>query len=180
MKQAHVAHSVSPMKPNSGKLKLTTPGDREIRFTRAFEAPRQLVFDALTKPAMLQRWLLGPDGWTMPVCDVELRVGGKYRWVWRHSDGREMGMGGVYREVAAPERIVWTEKFDESWYPGEALVTVVLHEKAGTTTLVQTVRYESKPARGIALNSGMERGVVASYDRMEKILAPTEAHKRAL
>src|SRR5690242_19263272 len=96
-------------------LKLTTSGDREIVMTRSFDAPRTLVFDAWTRPELLKRWLLGPPGWSMIVCDVDLKVGGAYRYVWRHDDkGTEMGMGGVYREIVAPERIVSTEKFDES------------------------------------------------------------------
>ena len=98
---------------NPGNLKLTTRGDREIVITRAFDAPRKLVFDALTKPELIKQWLLGPDGWSMPVCEIDLKVGGKYRYVWRRDkDGTEMGMGGVYREIVAPERVVATEKFD--------------------------------------------------------------------
>src|SRR6266446_2444427 len=114
---------------NLGNLKLTTRGDREIVMTRVFDAPRSLVFDAFTKPELVKQWLLGPPGWSMPVCEIDLRVGGTYRYVWRHANGNEMGMGGVYREIVAPERIVTTEKFDESWYPGEAVGTVVLVEK---------------------------------------------------
>ncbi|MEA2707544.1 MAG: hypothetical protein QOF78_145, partial [Phycisphaerales bacterium] len=99
---------------NTGQLKLTTPGERELVMTRTFDAPRKMVFDAFTKPELLKRWLLGPPGWSMPVCDVDLRVGGAYRYVWRKdSDGTEMGMGGVYREIIAPERVVATEKFDQ-------------------------------------------------------------------
>src|SRR5690606_13837593 len=109
-----------PMK-QPGTLKITAQGEREIVMTRVFEAPRHLVFDAFTKPELLKRWLLGPDGWTMPVCEVDLRVGGAYRFVWRGRDGTEMGVRGVYREVVPPERIVHTETFDQAWYPGEAL-----------------------------------------------------------
>ena len=167
------------MKSPPRKLKLTTPGDREIALTRAFDAPRKLVFDAFTKPAMVKRWLLGPDGWTMPVCKMDLRVGGKYRWGWRHADGREMGMGGVYREIEPPERVVFTEQFDEAWYAGGALITVTFREESGITTMTQVIRYDSKRARDSVLKSGMERGVVASYDRLEKILGATGAKKRA-
>ena len=156
---------------NPGNLKLTTRGDREIVMTRAFDAPRKLVFDALTKPELVKQWLLGPDGWSMPVCEIDLKVGGKYRYVWRRDkDGTEMGMGGVYRQIVAPERIVATEKFDQSWYPGEALGTLVLIEQAGKTILTQTVLYESREARDGVLKSGMEKGVVASYDRLAKLL----------
>ena len=154
-----------------GNLKLTTRGDREIVMTRAFEAPRTLVFDALTKPELVKQWLLGPDGWSMPVCEIDLKVGGKYRYVWRRDkDGTEMGMGGVYREIVAPGRLVATEKFDQAWYPGEAVGTFVLVEQSGKTTLTQSILYESREARDGVLKSGMEKGVVASYDRLAKLL----------
>ena len=156
---------------NTGKLKITTSGDREIVMTREFDAPRKLVFDAFTKPELIRQWLLGPEGWSMPVCEVDLRVGGKYRYVWRHSNGNEMGMGGVYREIVRPERIVATEKFDESWYPGEAVGTVALVEQAGRTTLTQTVLYESREARDAVMKSPMESGVAAGYDRLEQLLS---------
>ena len=140
--------------------------------TRVFDAPRRLVYDAHTKPELVRQWLLGPPGWTMPVCEMDVRVGGKYRWVWRKdSDGSQMGMGGVYREVVAPERLVTTERFDEAWYPGESLNTLVLVEQGGRTTLTQTLRYESQEARAAVLKSGMESGVIASYDRLDAVLA---------
>lgn len=157
-----------------GSLKLTTHGDRELVMTRVFDAPRRLVYDAHTKPELVRQWLLGPPGWTMPVCEMDVRVGGKYRWVWRKdSDGSQMGMGGVYREVDAPERLVATERFDVAWYPGEALNTLVLVETGGRTTLTQTMRYESREARDAVLKSGMEQGVIASYDRLDAVLAST-------
>ncbi len=157
---------------NAETLEITTPTEREIVMTRVFDARRQLVFDAWTKPELVKRWLLGPDGWTMPVCEIDLRVGGKYRWVWRRDkDGTEMGIGGVYREVAAPERLVATERFDEAWYPGEAVNTVALVELGGRTTMTQTTLYESRDARDKALQSGMADGVGASYDRLEALLA---------
>src|SRR5688500_17262691 len=114
-------------------FKVTTPTDREILIARDFNAPRQLVFDAFTKPELVRRWLLGPSGWTMPVCEIDLRAGGAYRYVWRKEGVKDMGMGGVFREVVSPERIVATEKFDESWYPGEALNTTVFVEEGGIT-----------------------------------------------
>ncbi len=157
---------------NPGNLKLTTRGDREIVMTRDFNAPRTLVFDAFTKPELLKQWLLGPPGWTMPVCEIDLRVGGAYRYVWRQiSDGQEMGMGGVFREITAPERVVATEKFDEAWYPGEAVGTLVLVEQGGITTITQTLLYQSREARDAVLKSGMEKGVGASYDRLDEVLA---------
>ena len=91
---------------NTGTLKIAAHGDREIVMTRVFDAPRNLVFDAFTKPELVKRWLLGPPGWTMPVCEIDLKVGGAYRYFWRQSDGTEMGMRGVYREIIPPERVV--------------------------------------------------------------------------
>jgi uncharacterized protein YndB with AHSA1/START domain len=159
-------------KENTGTLKLTTPTDREIVMTRVFHAPRTLVFDALVKPELVKRWLLGPPGWSMPVCEIDLKVGRTYRYVWRRdANGTEMGMGGVFREILPPERLVATESFDESWYPGEALDTTVLIEQGGKTTLTLTVLYESKEARDAVLSSGMESGVAASYDRLAELLA---------
>ncbi|MGH7556387.1 MAG: SRPBCC family protein [Gemmatimonadota bacterium] len=161
---------------NAGTLMVTTPSDREIAMTRVFDAPRSLVFDALTKPELLKRWLFGPDGWSLEVCEIDLRPGGEYRYVWRHeADGTEMGMGGVYREVVPPERIVATESFDESWYPGDAVGTMVLTEQGGKTTLTQTMLYESREARDAVLESPMESGVAASYDRLEEMLASLRA-----
>jgi uncharacterized protein YndB with AHSA1/START domain len=158
-------------------LTLTTPSEREIVLTRAFAAPRHLVFDALTKPELVRRWLLGPPGWSMPVCEIDLKVGGSYRYVWRGADGTEMGMRGVYREIAPPERLVATESFDEPWYPGEAVTTTVLVELDGRTTLTTTVLYESREIRDAVLKSGMEKGVAASYDRLEELLGTAAERK---
>jgi uncharacterized protein YndB with AHSA1/START domain len=153
-------------------VKITANGDRELVITREFNVGRQLIFEAFTKPELIKRWLLGPDGWTMPVCEVELRVGGKYRYVWRNeSNGTEMGMGGTYREIVVPERIVATEKFDESWYPGEAVGTILLREAGGKTIFTQTMVYESREARDAVLKSPMEHGVEASYNRLSDLLA---------
>lgn len=155
---------------NPGNLQLTVHGEREIVITRAFNAPRRLVFDAFTKPELVRRWLLGPPGWSMPVCEIDLRVGGAYRYVWRHSSGNEMGMGGTYREIVAPERIVATEKFDEAWYPGEAVGTVVLVEQAGRTTLTQTLLYDSRETRDAVVKSPMEQGLAASLNRLAELV----------
>ena len=155
---------------NTGNLKLTTRGDREIVMTRVFDAPRTLVFDAFTKPGLVKQWLLGPPGWSMPVCEIDLRVGGAYRYVWRKAGVPDMGMGGVYREVVVPERVVATETFDQAWYPGEAVGTLVLVEQAGKTTVTQTMLYQSQEARDGILKSGMETGVAASYDRLAELL----------
>jgi uncharacterized protein YndB with AHSA1/START domain len=154
------------------RLNVSAQGDREIVMTREFDTPRNLVFDALTKPELIKRWLLGPPGWSMPVCEVDLKVGGAYRYVWRKdSDGTTMGMGGVFREIEPPQRIVNTELFDEPWYPGEAIVTNSLVERGKVTTLTLSILYQSAEARDAVLKSGMEQGVAVSYDRLEEILA---------
>ncbi len=161
---------------NSGTFNITARGDREIVVTRVFDAPRRLVFDAYTQPELLKKWLLGPDGWSMPVCEIDLRAGGKYRYVWRNdSNGREMGMGGIYREAVSPERIVATEVFDEAWYAGEALNTIVLTERDGKTTLTQTILYNSSETRDAVLKSPMQHGMAMSYDRLETFLPSREA-----
>src|SRR6266403_2441685 len=152
-------------------LQVTTPSDREIAMTRVFNAPRHLVFDAFTKPELVKQWLLGPPRWSMPVCEIDLKVGGSYRYVWRKPGVPDMGMGGVYREVVAPERVVATEKFDQAWYQGEAVGTLVLTEQGGKTTVTQTMLYESPETRDTVLKSGMEKGVAASYDRLAELLA---------
>ena len=153
-------------------LSVSARGDREIEMIRAFDAPRNLVYDAYTNPELVKRWLLGPPGWAMPVCEIDLRVGGSFRFVWRNeADGREMGLGGVYREIVPNEKVVNTEKFDDPWYPGEAVNTTTFVEQAGRTTLIMTIRYDSRETRDMVLRSPMESGVSASFDRLERILA---------
>jgi uncharacterized protein YndB with AHSA1/START domain len=157
-------------------LEVTTPSPREIAMTRVFDAPRALVWDAHTKPELVRRWLGFRNGWTMTVCEMDVRVGGSYRWVWRkEDDGFEMGMGGVYREVAAPERLVNTESFDQKWYEGDGEGTMVLTEKGGKTTLTTTVKYASQEVRDSVLRSPMEKGVAESYDNLEALLASLPA-----
>jgi uncharacterized protein YndB with AHSA1/START domain len=154
---------------NIGLLEITTPSDREISMTRVFNAPARLVFDAWTKPELLRRWLGVRAGWTMEVCEVDLRVGGKYRFVWRGPD-MTMGMGGAYREIVPPTRLVSTEKFDEAWYEGEALDTIVLVERDGKTTVTTTVRFVSREVRDGVIKSGMASGVAESYDKLAELL----------
>jgi uncharacterized protein YndB with AHSA1/START domain len=156
-------------------FKLSTPSDREIQVTRDFRAPRRLVFDAFTKPELVRRWLLGPEGWTMPVCEIDLRVGGAYRYVWRKPGVKDMGMGGIFREIVFPERLVATEKFDDSWYPGEALDTTVFVQTGAITKITITVCYESQEARDTARRSGMEHGMAAGYNRLEQQLPAMQA-----
>ena len=149
---------------------MTTPTDREIVLTRTFDAPRRLVFDAFTKPLLLKRWF-GPRGWSLVVCEVDLRVGSGFRFVLRGPDGRDMGMSGVYREIEPPERSVHTESFDD--YPGESVVTAVWVEEGDKTTLTATVLYASQEVRDAVIKSGMEHGAAESYDRLAEMLAGT-------
>ena len=158
---------------NTGTLKVTTPSDREIVLTRVFDAPRHLVFDAFCKPELLKRWF-GPRGWSLVVCEVDLRVGGGFRFVLRGPDGTEMGMRGVYREIVPPERSVHMESFDD--YPGESQVTAVFVEQGGKTTLTATVLYPSREVRDAVIQSGMEHGAAESYDKLAELLAPAKAH----
>lgn len=158
---------------NRGALKITTPADREIRITRNFDAPRQLVWDAYTRPELLKRWLGAMPGWSWAVCEMDVRVGGRYRWVWRGPDGAEMGLGGEYEEVVPVQRLVTTERYDQAWYPGEATGTVEFTERDGGTTLVTTLRYESKAARDAVLQSGATGGMEAGYTALDALLAST-------
>jgi uncharacterized protein YndB with AHSA1/START domain len=157
---------------NTGTLKVSTPTDLEIALTRVFDAPRTLVFDAFTKPELLKRWF-GPRGWSLVVCEVDLRVGGGFRFVLRGPDGTDMRMRGVYREIVPPERSVHMESFDD--YPGESQVTAVLVEQGGKTTLTATVLYPSREVRDAILKSGMEHGAAESYDKLAELLTSTLA-----
>jgi uncharacterized protein YndB with AHSA1/START domain/effector-binding domain-containing protein len=162
-------------------FKVSTPTDRSIEIARDFNSPRQLLFDAFTKPELVRRWLLGPDGWTMPVCEIDLRVGGRYRYVWHHdASGKQMGMGGAFREVVRPEKLVATEKFDDAWYPGEAVNTTTFDQKNDVTTVRLVVLYESTATRDTAARSGMERGMAAGYDRLEEVLSTAADRPRLI
>jgi uncharacterized protein YndB with AHSA1/START domain len=151
-------------------LEVHAPSDTEIVMTRRFDGPRRLVFDAWTKPELLTRWY-GAHGWNLTVCEIDLRVGGRYRFVWRGPDGTDMGAGGVYREILPPHRLVYTEEFDDHWYPGESLVAHVLAEHRGVTTLTSTLRFPSKEVRDSVIRSPMERGVADGYERLDGVLA---------
>jgi len=147
----------------------TTPSDLEIRATRVFDAPRELVFDAWTNPEHLPHWMTGPDGWSMPVCEIDLRVGGAWHFVWRRDDGSEMEMNGVYREIAPPERLVATESWGGDW--PETVNTLVLTEEAGRTTVTQTTLFPSLEARDAALETGIKTGMTLSFNRLAAYLA---------
>lgn len=147
---------------------VTTPTDREIVIARDFEAPRDLVWEAISSPDMLKRWLLGPPGWSMVVCEEDPRVGGTFRYVWRGPDGTEMSMRGVYREVLAPERASRTEAFSFGGEPrGEKLSTLVLAERGSRTALTLTMLFPSKEARDEAISFGAE----PNWDKLDEVLA---------
>ncbi|MBP3955589.1 SRPBCC family protein [Gemmata sp. G18] len=156
----------------TSKLNVSTSGEREIVITRAFNAPRELVWETMSKPELLKRWLFGPPGWEMTVCEEDQRVGGTFRWAWSGPDGAGMSMTGVYREIVPPERCVRTESFETGCVPqmGEQLSTLVLADKGEQTLLTITVQYPSKEARDGALASGMEHGMAAGYDRLDEYL----------
>jgi uncharacterized protein YndB with AHSA1/START domain len=150
-----------------GETTFATPSDREIVISRVFDAPRDLVFEAMTSPEHLPHWY-GPRGWSLPLCEIDLRPGGSWHYVMRGPDGSEMGLRGVYREILPPERLVTTESFDD--YPGESVNTLVLSEENGKTTVTATVRYESKEIRDAVRESGMEGGAAETYDRLGEYL----------
>jgi uncharacterized protein YndB with AHSA1/START domain len=154
----------------SESFKVTTPSDHEIRMTRLFNAPRQLVFDAMTKPEHVKQWWgrLG-EGYSVPVCEIDLRVGGAWRWVNRHPKG-EVAFHGEYREITPPSRVVFTEIFEQ--FPDTvSVVTYEFSEEGGKTRLTTTVWYPSIEVRDMVLGSGMARGAGISYDRLEDLVS---------
>jgi uncharacterized protein YndB with AHSA1/START domain len=148
---------------------LDTLSDLEIAISRDFTAPRELVFDAHTQPEHVSQWMLGPEGWSMPVCEIDLRPGGAWHFVWRKTDGEEMEMHGEYREIVRPERYVSTERWGPEW--PETLHTVTFTEQGDATTVTQVVRYPSKDDRDAALATGMMSGVERSFDLLDALLA---------
>jgi uncharacterized protein YndB with AHSA1/START domain len=161
---------------NTGTLAVATPGRCEIVLTRVFNAPGKLVFDAFTKPELLRRWF-GPRGWSLVVCEVDLRVGGGFRFVLRSPGGDQMGIRGTYCEIDAPYRSVHIEAFDD--LPGESEVTTLLAERDGKTTLTATIVYASQEVRDAVLKSGMEHGAAESYDKLAELLASPSAAMQA-
>ena len=155
---------------NSDTFQLTTPSDCEIVLTRLFDAPRQLVFDAMTKPEHVRRWWgCLSDKHSVTVCDIDLRPGGAWRFVHRGPDGEYPAFYGVYREIAAPDRLVYTEIF-EPFPDGESVVTQVLTEEHGKTRLTLTALYPSQEVRDMVIKTGMESGAAISYDRLEDVV----------
>jgi uncharacterized protein YndB with AHSA1/START domain len=152
-------------------LTVTPSSERGIVIARTFDAPAARVFEAWTTPAFLRVWLLGPPGWVMTVCEVDLKPGGAYRYQWRNEQGTEIGLGGAFREIASPSRLLATERFDPPHDAGESIVTITFNESGGRTKVTNTIAYASQEARDAMLASGMERGIKASYDRLAEILA---------
>ena len=156
-----------------GALQITTPSDREIRITRTFDAPRMMVWEAYTRPELVKRWLGQMPGWSWAECEMDVREGGRYRWVWRGPEGAELAVGGEYREVVPGERLVSTERYDQQWYEGDAVGTVELTEANGRTTLVMTLRYGSKAVRDAVLQSPMAIGLESGFNFLDEVLAST-------
>jgi uncharacterized protein YndB with AHSA1/START domain len=159
------------------KAQVTLPTDREVKVTRSFKAPQALVYRAYTEPELVQQWLLGPPGWSMPVCEMDVRVGGRFRWRWRSDEknGKEFGFSGTFREVQPSSRIVHTEAYDPGTvgggYPGEdAIVTVTFTEDAGVTTVTTLIDFGSKEARDAAVGTGMTDGMEQSYQLLDRVL----------
>jgi uncharacterized protein YndB with AHSA1/START domain len=152
----------------TGITTYATPSDREVVITRVVSAPRRVVFEAFTNPKHVPNWLIGPDGWTMPVCEIDLRPGGTWRYVYRKNDGSEMPMQGSYREVVPPERLVSTESWGPEW--PETVNTMVLTESGGLTTITITIQYPSQEARDAALKTGMKSGTDQSFARLDSLL----------
>ena len=150
---------------------VTMLSDREVVTTREFDAPRALVFDAHVKPELVRRWCSGPPGWSMPVCEIDLRVGGRLRWVWKNdADGTSFALTGVYKEIVAPERLIHTQDFTDNWTSGETLITTVFTEKGGKTTVTMTMLFASKEARDAGVATGMTDGMESSYRMLEDVL----------
>ena len=152
-----------------GTSEYTTPSDREIRVVRAFSAPRKLVYEAMSNPKHLPKWMTGPEGWTMPVCEMDLRAGGKWRFVYRMANGQEMTLQGSYREIVPLERMVSTESWGPDW--PETVNTMELTDaQQGVTIVTLTVLYPTKDARDAALASGMKEGMDMGFAKLDKLL----------
>lgn len=153
----------------TGVTEFVETGACELLVTRSFAAPPELLFAAYTDPRLIPRWMTGPDGWSMPICELDLRVGGHWHFVWRQSAGSEMAMRGTYREVAPPGRLVSTESWGAPW--PDSVNTLVLTSDAETTHLSLTITFASAEARGAATATGMRAGMGQSYARLDALLA---------
>jgi len=150
-------------------FEMTAVTDTEIVVKRKINAPSRFVFDAWTRPETVPQWMLGPPGWTMPVCNIDLRPGGHWHFIWRHSSGKDMEMRGVYREITPPERLITTESWGGDW--PDTLNSLSLDERDGATQLTLTITYPSKDARDAALATGMKEGLAMTFTRLEELLA---------
>lgn len=155
----------------SAGLHVSRPSDRELRVTRLFEAPRALVFDCWTTPALVTQWLTGPPGWSFETCTINLVPGGRYRFAWKDGNGNALGLTGTFVEIARPSLLVSTEIFDQDWTGGETRVSIALDETAGGTTLNQTILYSSMAARDAAATGGMTQGMEMGFNRLAEFLA---------
>ncbi len=155
--------------PYTGMLHIATPTDREVVLTREFAAPRGLVFDALTRPELLKRWMQAP-GREFEVCEIDLKVGGAYHFVWRGRGKKAVGTSGVYRDIVPGERIATTEEWDD-WDAGETLATTTISEQDGKTILTMISLFPSKEVRDTVLKSGLEKGAKENYDKLAEVLA---------
>ncbi|MEX1257744.1 MAG: SRPBCC family protein [Gemmatimonadota bacterium] len=169
-----------PTKPEGAQVSL--PSDREVLVTRVFSAPRALVYTAYTTPDLVRRWLLGPPGWTMPVCEMDVRVGGKFRWLWKsEKDGSQFGFHGEFKELEVPALIRHTEIYDPGDVggsmreAGEAMITVSFEERGGVTTLTTRMDFGSKEARDAAMATGMTDGMEMSYQLLDALLGERSA-----
>jgi uncharacterized protein YndB with AHSA1/START domain len=161
---------------NSHTFELTLPSDREIRMTRLFNAPRQLVFEAMSKPEHIRRWWgILDEQHSVVVCEVDFRPGGKWRFTGRGPRG-DVTFYGEYREIDVPGRVVFTEIFEP--YPdAPSVVTTVLTEEGGKTRLTITSEYVSRDVRDMVVKTGMEKGAAISYDRLEDVVTEMLARK---
>jgi len=163
------------------KALVTMPSDREVQVTRSFKAPRALVYRAYTEPKIVRLWLLGPPGWSMPLCEMDVRVGGRYRWRWRNDEnGEEFGFTGTFREVHPPSKLLHTEAYDAGTVGGgvpgnEAIVSVTFAEDAGVTTVTTLIDFGSMEARDAAVATGMTDGMEQSYQLLDRLLEQQRA-----
>lgn len=146
----------------------STPTPTSIRIVRTFDAPVELVWRAHTEPELVKQWMTGPPDHSLPVCEIDLRVGGKARYVWKNPQF-EMGMTAEFKEVVENERIVHTEIFD-GWPEGSTIITTNFVEAAGHTTITIEIEYLSQEARDATMQPGFKEGYEASYETLDKLL----------
>lgn len=158
------------------KSKVSLPSDTEVMVTRDFAAPAALVFRAHTEPELMRRWLTAMPGWTMPVCEMDVRVGGKYRWRWRNDEnGQEFGFFGEFTEISPPSKLVHTQIYDPGEFGGDmgdgSLISVTLSERNGVTSMIWVMKFKTKDARDAAMSTGMTDGMEMSYGMLDGLVA---------